>query len=65
MNMTTEEAFRKSMETVVHWIANEVNINKTYVLFRTYAPVHFRFALTFKFTELYAVFFFFAQNLFE
>ncbi|XP_027928639.1 protein trichome birefringence-like 10 [Vigna unguiculata] len=42
MNMTTEEAFRKSMETVVHWIANEVNINKTYVLFRTYAPVHFR-----------------------
>jgi len=44
MNMTTEDAFRKSIETVVDWIANEVNINKTYVLFRTYAPVHFRFA---------------------
>ncbi|ESW34406.1 hypothetical protein PHAVU_001G150000 [Phaseolus vulgaris] len=42
MNMTTEDAFRKSIETVVDWIANEVNINKTYVLFRTYAPVHFR-----------------------
>ncbi|KAL2320936.1 hypothetical protein Fmac_029905 [Flemingia macrophylla] len=42
MNMTTEDAFRKSMETVVDWIANEVNTNKTYVLFRTYAPVHFR-----------------------
>ncbi|XP_020238782.1 protein trichome birefringence-like 10 [Cajanus cajan] len=42
MNMTTEDAFRKSMETVVGWIANEVNLNKTYVLFRTYAPVHFR-----------------------
>jgi len=44
MNMTTEDAFRKSIETVVDWITNEVNINKTYVLFRTYAPVHFRFA---------------------
>ncbi|RDY13625.1 Protein trichome birefringence-like 10, partial [Mucuna pruriens] len=42
MNMTIEDAFRKSMETVVDWIAKEVNINKTYVLFRTYAPVHFR-----------------------
>ncbi|KAH1194877.1 Protein trichome birefringence-like 11 [Glycine max] len=42
MNMTTEDAFRKSIETVVDWITNEVNINKTYVVFRTYAPVHFR-----------------------
>ncbi|KAG5055276.1 hypothetical protein AAZX31_03G134500 [Glycine max] len=42
MNMTTEDAFRKSIETVVDWVANEVNINKTYVIFRTYAPVHFR-----------------------
>ncbi|XP_027350616.1 protein trichome birefringence-like 10 [Abrus precatorius] len=42
MNMTTEEAFRKSVETVIDWIASEVNMNKTYVLFRTYAPVHFR-----------------------
>ncbi|KAI4349530.1 hypothetical protein L6164_010110 [Bauhinia variegata] len=42
MNMSVEDAFRKSMETVIDWIAREVNINKTYVLFRTYAPVHFR-----------------------
>ncbi|KAJ1433055.1 PC-Esterase [Sesbania bispinosa] len=42
MNMTTEDAFRKSVETVIDWIASEVNTNKTYVLFRTYAPVHFR-----------------------
>jgi hypothetical protein len=44
MNMSTEIAFRVSVETVVNWIAREVNRNKTYVLFRTYAPVHFRFA---------------------
>lgn len=42
MNMSTEDAFRLSVETVVDWIAREVNRNKTYVLFRTYAPVHFR-----------------------
>ncbi|KAK4281152.1 hypothetical protein QN277_012677 [Acacia crassicarpa] len=42
MNMTIEDAFRRSMETVTKWIAREVNMNKTYVLFRTYAPVHFR-----------------------
>ncbi|KAI9080292.1 hypothetical protein K1719_037686 [Acacia pycnantha] len=42
MNMTVEDAFRKSMETVFDWIVGEVNMNKTYVLFRTYAPVHFR-----------------------
>lgn len=53
MNMTTEDAFRRSVETVIDWIASEVNMNKTYVLFRTYAPVHFRFALTFKHTYLH------------
>ncbi|KAK7285373.1 hypothetical protein RJT34_20142 [Clitoria ternatea] len=42
MNMTTEDAFRRSIETVIDWIAKEVNMNRTYVLFRTYAPVHFR-----------------------
>lgn len=42
MNMTTEDAFRISVDTVVNWIASEVNMNKTYVVFRTYAPVHFR-----------------------
>lgn len=44
MNMPVEDAFKKSIETVMDWIANEVNMNKTYVLLRTYAPVHFRFA---------------------
>ncbi|PNY10151.1 protein YLS7-like [Trifolium pratense] len=42
MNMSIDNAFRVSVETVVDWIAREVNRNKTYVLFRTYAPVHFR-----------------------
>ncbi|OIW11285.1 hypothetical protein TanjilG_28376 [Lupinus angustifolius] len=41
-NMTIEDAYRKSVETVIDWIAAEVNMNKTYVLFRTYSPVHFR-----------------------
>ncbi|KAL5056212.1 hypothetical protein RYX36_036894, partial [Vicia faba] len=35
MNMSTEDAFRISVETVVDWIAREVNRSKTYVLFRT------------------------------
>ena len=52
MNMTIKDAFRKSVETMIDWIAREVNMNKTYVIFRTYSPVHFRFALTFKQTYL-------------
>lgn len=43
MNMSLETAFRKSIKTVFDWIYNEVNMSKTYVLFRTYAPIHFRF----------------------
>ncbi|KAJ7972809.1 Trichome birefringence-like family [Quillaja saponaria] len=42
MNMSIENAFRKSIETVTNRISSEVNLTKTYVLFRTYAPVHFR-----------------------
>ncbi|PRQ18303.1 hypothetical protein RchiOBHm_Chr7g0204481 [Rosa chinensis] len=30
------------METLIDWIDSEVNMSTTYVLFRTYAPVHFR-----------------------
>ncbi|KAB2605289.1 protein trichome birefringence-like 10 [Pyrus ussuriensis x Pyrus communis] len=41
MNMTVETAFRRSLDTVIDWIGNEVNMSKSYVLFRTYAPVHF------------------------
>ncbi|PQQ09945.1 protein trichome birefringence-like 10 isoform X2 [Prunus yedoensis var. nudiflora] len=41
MNMTVKTAYRRSIETVIDWIGSEVNMSKTYVLFRTYAPVHF------------------------
>lgn len=42
--MKVEQAYQRAMETVVQWIHNEVNTNKTQVFFRTFAPVHFRFA---------------------
>lgn len=48
MNMTVKTAYRRSIETVIDWIGSEVNTSKTYILFRTYAPVHFRFALSLK-----------------
>lgn len=41
--MSVETAFQKAIETLIHWISSQVNMNKTQVLFRTYAPVHFRF----------------------
>ncbi|XAR61214.1 hypothetical protein NMG60_11034853 [Bertholletia excelsa] len=41
MDMRVESAFRRSIETLVEWIGNEVDLNKTQVLFRSYAPVHF------------------------
>ncbi|CAL9023756.1 unnamed protein product [Prunus brigantina] len=43
MNITVENAYFRSIETVVDWIGSEVNTSRTYALFRTYAPVHFRF----------------------
>ncbi|CAN1310587.1 Protein trichome birefringence-like 11 [Linum perenne] len=42
INMSVKEAYKRSMETVKHWILNEVNTTKTQVFFRTYSPVHFR-----------------------
>ncbi|KAL7210223.1 hypothetical protein ACSBR1_031730 [Camellia fascicularis] len=42
MEMKIDSAYRKSLDTVVDWIHCEVNSSKTQVLFRTYAPVHFR-----------------------
>ncbi|XVF32598.1 hypothetical protein REPUB_Repub17cG0096100 [Reevesia pubescens] len=35
-------AYRKSIETLLDFVHNQVNINKTQVFFRTYAPAHFR-----------------------
>lgn len=45
MDMGVETAYRRSIETVIAWIGSQVNMNKTHVFFRTFAPVHFRFAL--------------------
>ncbi|QHN96902.1 Protein trichome birefringence-like [Arachis hypogaea] len=45
MEMKVEDAYRKSMETVLNWIQDTVNLNKSQVFFRTYAPVHFRFVI--------------------
>lgn len=42
MEMKVEDAYQKSIETVVRWVENHINSNKTQVFFRTYAPVHFR-----------------------
>ncbi|KAK0580475.1 hypothetical protein LWI29_002371 [Acer saccharum] len=42
MEMSVETAFRRSIETLIGWIGSQVNMNKTQVFFRTYAPVHFR-----------------------
>lgn len=43
MDMGVDVAYQKALETVVKWIHRRVNPMKTQVLFRTYAPVHFRF----------------------
>ncbi|KAK4357365.1 hypothetical protein RND71_022975 [Anisodus tanguticus] len=42
MTMSVETAFQKSVVTLVDWIGREVNMSKTKIFFRTYAPVHFR-----------------------
>ncbi|RYR26304.1 hypothetical protein Ahy_B02g060527 [Arachis hypogaea] len=42
MEMKVEDAYRKSMETVLNWIQDTINLNKSQVFFHTYAPVHFR-----------------------
>lgn len=45
MNMSLESAYRRSLKTLVDWIGSQVNMSKTYVLFRTHSAVHFRFSL--------------------
>ncbi|KAL8515307.1 hypothetical protein ACS0TY_014142 [Phlomoides rotata] len=42
MDMGFDSAYQKALETVVKWIHRRVTPTKTQVLFRTYAPVHFR-----------------------
>ncbi|KZV32411.1 protein trichome birefringence-like 10 [Dorcoceras hygrometricum] len=42
MEMSIDNALRRSIKTLVDWISHEVNLSKTQVFFRTYAPVHFR-----------------------
>ncbi|KAJ0093016.1 hypothetical protein Patl1_25436 [Pistacia atlantica] len=39
VEMKVEDAYRRSIQTVLQWIDNEVNTSKTQVFFRTYAPV--------------------------
>ncbi|CAL9128595.1 unnamed protein product [Musa acuminata var. zebrina] len=42
MEMSVDDAFRRSIRTLFEWIHKEVDKSKTHVVFRTYAPVHFR-----------------------
>lgn len=43
MEMRVEDAYKRSIETVLNWVHSAVNSSKTQVYFRTFAPVHFRF----------------------
>ncbi|RRT83949.1 hypothetical protein B296_00005372 [Ensete ventricosum] len=42
MEMSVDDAYQRSIRTLLEWVHKEVNRNKTQVIFRTYAPVHFR-----------------------
>ncbi|KDP21475.1 hypothetical protein JCGZ_21946 [Jatropha curcas] len=42
MEMTVETAYRRSLETLIDWMHRQINMSKTQVFFRTFAPVHFR-----------------------
>nr|DAD19447.1 TPA_asm: hypothetical protein HUJ06_020910 [Nelumbo nucifera] len=42
MDASVESAYQKSIETLINWLGGEVNMSKTQVFFRTFAPVHFR-----------------------
>ncbi|KAL1533709.1 protein trichome birefringence-like 11 [Salvia divinorum] len=41
MEMSVEDAFRRSIFTVMDWIDHQVNVSTKHIIFRTYAPVHF------------------------
>ncbi|KAK3119733.1 hypothetical protein QOZ80_9AG0674440 [Eleusine coracana subsp. coracana] len=42
MEMTVTDAYGRSIQTLSDWLHKEVNASKTHVIYRTYAPVHFR-----------------------
>lgn len=42
MEMSEDDAYLISIKTLFNWIRKEVDQKKTQVIFRTYAPVHFR-----------------------
>ncbi|KAK1278551.1 hypothetical protein QJS04_geneDACA022665 [Acorus gramineus] len=42
MEMSVEAAYQRSIKTLADFISREVNTSKTHVIYRTYAPVHFR-----------------------
>ncbi|CAK9147073.1 unnamed protein product [Ilex paraguariensis] len=39
MEMSVESAYRRSIQTLVDWVVREVDMNKTRVFFRSYAPI--------------------------
>ncbi|XP_054786275.1 protein trichome birefringence-like 11 isoform X2 [Prosopis cineraria] len=41
LDVRIEDAFKRSIKTVLNWVQEAVNPNKTQVFFRSYAPVHF------------------------
>lgn len=45
LDIKVEDAYKKSIETILNWIQDTINPSKTQVFFRTYAPVHFRFVI--------------------
>ncbi|MCO5608135.1 hypothetical protein L7F22_062341 [Adiantum nelumboides] len=40
-SMTVGDGFNKAMQTWKEWVAKKVDLTKTQIFFRTYAPVHF------------------------
>ncbi|KAG6434988.1 hypothetical protein SASPL_106635 [Salvia splendens] len=42
MGMSVGDAFHTSLRTLSDWISRKVNSSKTHLVFRAYAPVHFR-----------------------
>lgn len=42
MEMSVDDAYKRSLKTLLDWVTSHVNMSETQVFFRTYAPVHFR-----------------------
>ncbi|KAH6799668.1 hypothetical protein C2S51_036152 [Perilla frutescens var. frutescens] len=42
METSVQDAFRRSILTLMDWINREVNLSRTHIMFRTYSPAHFR-----------------------